>query len=75
MEIIEFAPSVCQADQQSDLTAFNERLEAGIAVDSTPRLTQIVNHLHEAETLLSQGRTVGEICRRIGVLEQSFYLY
>ena len=34
---------------------------------------QIINHLREAEVLLSQGRTVGEICRRIGVSEQSYY--
>jgi len=37
-------------------------------------VAQIVNHLREAETLLSQGRMVGEIYRRIGVLEQSSYL-
>lgn len=34
---------------------------------------QIINHLREAEVLLSQGKTVGEICRRIGVSEQSYY--
>ena len=34
---------------------------------------QIINHLREAEVLLSQGRTVGEICRGIGVSEQSYY--
>ena len=28
---------------------------------------QIINHLREAEVLLAQGKTVGEICRRIGV--------
>ena len=33
----------------------------------------IINHLREAEVLLSQGRTVGEICRLIGVSEQSYY--
>ena len=32
---------------------------------------QIINHLREAEVLLSQGKSVGEICRRIGVSEQS----
>ncbi len=36
---------------------------------------QIINHLREAEVLLTQGQTVGEICRRIGVSEQSYYLY
>ena len=34
---------------------------------------QIINHLREAEVLVSQGQTVGEICRRIGVSEQSYY--
>ena len=34
---------------------------------------QIINHLREAEVLLAQGKTVGEICRRIGVSEQSYY--
>ena len=34
---------------------------------------QIINHLREAEVLLSQGRSVGEVCRQIGVLEQSYY--
>lgn len=31
---------------------------------------QIINHLREAEVLLSQGQTVGAVCRRIGVSEQ-----
>ena len=34
---------------------------------------QIINHLREAEVFLAQGQTVGEICRRIGVSEQSYY--
>ena len=34
---------------------------------------QIINHLREADVLLSQGRTVGKVCRRIGVSEQSYY--
>ena len=34
---------------------------------------QIINHLREAKVLLSQGQTVGEICRHIGVSEQSYY--
>ena len=34
---------------------------------------QIINHLREAEVLLSQGRSVGEVCRQIGVSEQSYY--
>jgi len=34
---------------------------------------QIINHLRGADVLLAQGQTVGEICRRIGVSEQSYY--
>ena len=34
---------------------------------------QIIHHLREAEVLLLQGRTVGEVCRDIGVSEQSYY--
>ena len=34
---------------------------------------QIIGHLREAEVLLSQGMTVGEIFRRIGISEQSYY--
>lgn len=34
---------------------------------------QIINPLREAEGLLAQGKTVGEICRRIRVSEQSHY--
>jgi putative transposase len=34
---------------------------------------QIINHLREADVLLAQGRTVGEVCRRIGVSEQIYY--
>jgi len=34
---------------------------------------QIISHLREAEVLLAQGKTVGEICRLIGVSEQSYY--
>ena len=36
-------------------------------------IEQIINHLREADVLLAQGRTVGEVCRRIGVSEQSYY--
>ena len=34
---------------------------------------QIILPLREVEVLLSQGRTVGEVCRQIGVSEQSHY--
>lgn len=34
---------------------------------------QIINHLREADVFLSQGRTVGEVCRHIGVSEKSYY--
>jgi transposase-like protein len=34
---------------------------------------QIINHLREAEVLLSQGHRVGEVCRRFGISEQTYY--
>ena len=34
---------------------------------------QIIHHLREADVLLAQGKTVGEVCRGIGVSEQSYY--
>lgn len=34
---------------------------------------QIIGMLREAEVRLSQGSKVGEVCRHLGVSEQSFY--
>ena len=34
---------------------------------------QIIGYLREAEVRLSQGETVGTICRTLGVSEQSYY--
>ncbi len=34
---------------------------------------QIIHKLREAEVLLSQGRTVAEVCRSLGVTEQTYY--
>ena len=34
---------------------------------------QIINKLREAEVYLSQGETVGEASRRVGVTEQTYY--
>jgi len=34
---------------------------------------QIINMLREAEVSLSGGRTVGEVCRSLGISEQSYY--
>ena len=36
---------------------------------------QIINLLREAEVALSQGETIGQVCRRLGVSEQSYYLW
>ena len=35
---------------------------------------QIIHKLRETEVLLSQGRTVAEVCRSLGVTEQTYYL-
>ena len=34
---------------------------------------QIIGKLREAEVLLSQGQRTGEVCRRLGISEQSYY--
>ena len=34
---------------------------------------QIINKLREAEVLFSQGATIGEASRKIGVTEQTYY--
>ena len=34
---------------------------------------QIISMLREAEVSLSQGKTVGQVCRSLGVSEQSYY--
>ncbi len=34
---------------------------------------ETINHLREADVWLAQGRTVGEVCRQIGISEQSYY--
>ena len=34
---------------------------------------QIISMLREAEVALSQGQTVGQVCRVLGVSEQSYY--
>lgn len=34
---------------------------------------QIINMLREAEVALSGGQTVGEVCRSLGISEQSYY--
>jgi len=37
------------------------------------RPEQIIRKLREAEALLSQGATIGEAARKIGVTEQTYY--
>lgn len=34
---------------------------------------QIITKLREAEVLLSQGRTIGETARALGIAEQTYY--
>ena len=34
---------------------------------------QIIHKLREAEVLLSQGKAVAEVCRSLGVTEQTYY--
>ena len=42
-------------------------------VRKTYTLERIINKLREAEILLSQGSTVGEASKKIGVTEQTYY--
>jgi len=37
------------------------------------RPDEIINRLREAEVLLSQGSTVGEATRKIGVTDETYY--
>jgi len=34
---------------------------------------QIISKLREAEVLIGKGETVGQVCRKIGVTEQTYY--
>ena len=34
---------------------------------------QIIPKLREAEVLLAQGVTVGQVCRKLGITEQTYY--
>ena len=34
---------------------------------------QIITKLREAEVLLAQGLTAGEVCKKLGVTEQTYY--
>jgi putative transposase len=34
---------------------------------------QIIGKLREAEVALAQGQTVGQVCRALGIAEQTFY--
>ena len=42
-------------------------------VRKTLTAEQIINKLREAEILLSQGSTIGEASKKIGVTEQTYY--
>ena len=34
---------------------------------------QIIGMLRQAEVAMSQGQTVGQVCRSLGIVEQTFY--
>ena len=36
---------------------------------------QIIGFLREAEVLLSQGHKLGDVCRKLGISEQSYYCW
>ena len=36
---------------------------------------QIVRHLRDAAQMLGEGKSVAQVCKRIGVTEVTYYLY
>lgn len=34
---------------------------------------QIIGHLREAEVLIAQGTSIGEVCRKLSISEQTYY--
>lgn len=34
---------------------------------------QIIQHLREAEVLLAQGKTILQVCKKIGITDQTYY--
>lgn len=42
---------------------------------SSKRFTteQIVNKLRQAEVLIAQGQTIAQVCKQIGVIDQTYY--
>ena len=34
---------------------------------------QIIQHLREAEVLLSQEKTIAQVCKKIGITDQTYY--
>ena len=38
-----------------------------------PTPEQVVKHLREADQLLGQGKTVAQVCKRLGVTEVTYY--
>ena len=41
--------------------------------NSKHTIEQIIAKLREAEVLLANGQTVGEVCKKIGITDQTFY--
>ncbi len=47
--------------------------KAGKMAKKTFSAEDIINKLREAEVLISQGKTVAEVCKAIGVTDQTYY--
>jgi putative transposase len=47
--------------------------EAGTVAKKIFKPEEIINKLREAEVLSSQGKSVAEICRALGVTDQTYY--
>lgn len=49
--------------------------EIGMSRGKRYSTEQIIGFLREAEVLLSQGKKLGDVCRKLGISEQSYYLW
>jgi putative transposase len=36
---------------------------------------EVIHKLREADVLLSQGRNIAEVCKQLGVTDQTYYSY
>ena len=69
----------CSEKSQKD-ELFSHSVNVRLGVEKEGRMArkgytpeQIINQLREADVFLSQGATVGEVSRKIGIRKQTYY--